>query len=279
MQLTCPVCAKPLQPSGNAWRCESGHSFDIARQGYLNLLVVQQKRSLQPGDTRQQVLSRRAFLDGGFYEPIAQALCQMALDHSCSGPILDVGCGEGYYSTRLASALNAELTGLDISKEAVRCAAARHKDARWLCASAAHLPVADGSAGLVTSLFALTVPGEFRRVLRPDGAFVQVLAAPDHLLGLKKIIYPRLNHKEKDSAPNVEGFRLAESRSVRFDFVVEDEQVQNLLSMTPHVYRIGKEGADRLRQTRQLRDTASCILNLYKPEFEVALHSGEELVK
>jgi len=266
MLLTCPVCKMPLAREGNTCRCISGHSFDIARQGYVNLLVVQQKRSLQPGDTRQQVLSRRAFLDGGYYEPIAEALCQLACDHGCTGPVLDVGCGEGYYSARLASVLKAELTGLDISKEAVRCAAARYKDAQWLCASAAHLPVADSSAGLVTSLFALTVPGEFSRVLRPDGAFIQVLAAPDHLLGLKNIIYPRLTHKEKDSVPVVEGFRLEESRSLQFDFTVEGEQVQNLLSMTPHVYRIGKEGADRLRSTQQLHDTASCVLNLYRPE-------------
>ena len=266
MQLRCPVCQKPLENSGNTLRCESGHSFDIARQGYVNLLTVQQKRSLQPGDTRQQVLARRAFLDGGFYEPIAEALCQLARDCRCSGPLLDVGCGEGYYSTRLAQALGTELTGLDISKEAVRCAAARYKNAQWLCASAAHLPAADGSVGLVTSLFALTVAGEFRRVLRPDGAFIQVLAAEDHLLGLKRVIYPELLHKKKHTAAPVEGFRLTESRPLRFSFDLEGEQVQNLLSMTPHVYRIGKEGAQRLRQTQALTDTASCVLNLYRPE-------------
>ena len=110
------------------------------------------------------------------------------------------------------------------------------------------------------------MPEEFLRVLRPDGAFIQVLAAEDHLLGLKSIIYPRLNHKEKDSVPTIPGFRLAESRPVRFTFTVEGEQVQNLLSMTPHVYRIGKDGADRLRQTQVLTDTASCMLNLYIPD-------------
>ena len=131
---------------------------------------------------------------------------------------------------------------------------------RMLCGCA---PVADHSAGLITSLFALTMPEEFLRILRPEGAFIQVLAAEDHLLGLKSIIYPELNHKEKDSVPQLPGFRLVESRPVRFTFTVEGEQVQNLLSMTPHVYRIGKEGAERLRQTKILTDTASCVLNLY----------------
>ena len=147
----------------------------------------------------------------------------------------------------------------------MRFAAARYKNALWLCASAARLPVGDKSVGLITSLFALTIPEEFKRVLRPDGAYIQVLAAEDHLMGLKSIIYPELKHKEKDSVPELPGFRLAESRELKFDFTVEGEQVQNLLSMTPHVYRISKEGADRLRQTATLSDTASCVLNLYIP--------------
>ena len=265
MELLCPLCGSALTKEDRVWRCENRHNFDIARQGYVNLLPVQQKRSLQPGDTKEQVISRRAFLDGGFYTPIRDALCQLSLDHGCAGPVLDIGCGEGYYSSRLAQTLGAELVGLDISKEAVRYAAGRYKDALWLCASAARLPVADQSAGLITSLFALTMPEEFLRALRPDGAFIQVLAAEDHLLGLKSVIYPQLNRKEKDSVPNLPGFRLVESRPIRFTFTVEGEQVQNLLSMTPHVYRIGREGADRLRQTQTLTDTASCILNLYIP--------------
>ena len=266
MELLCPLCGETLTRQDRALICPNRHSFDIARQGYVNLLPVQQKRSLQPGDTKEQVLSRRAFLDGGFYAPIADALCKLAQDHNCTGPILDIGCGEGYYSARLAESLGAELVGLDISKEAVRFAAGRYKNALWLCASAARLPVPDHSAGLITSLFALTMPEEFRRVLEPDGAYIQVLAAEDHLLSLKSIIYPELTHKEKDSVPTLPGFRLAESRPLRFPFTVEGEQVQNLLSMTPHVYRISKAGADRLRQTATLTDAASCVLNLYIPE-------------
>jgi 23S rRNA (guanine745-N1)-methyltransferase len=238
----------------------------VARQGYVNLLTVQQKHSLNPGDTREQVLSRREFLEAGFYAPIAETLIAEAKNLGITGQILDVGCGEGYYSAQLAAALNAELLGFDISKEAVRCAAGRHKNAQWLCASAAHLPLEDGCIGLVTSLFALTAAEEFSRVLRPDGAFIQVLAAEDHLLGLKGIIYPNLTHKEKQTVPNVPGFRLAESLPLRFTFTVEGPQVQNLLSMTPHVYRITKEGALRLQQTEILTDTASCVLNLYFPE-------------
>lgn len=265
MDLLCPICKSPLLKQENTWKCNNRHSFDIARQGYVNLLAVQQKHSLNPGDTRQQVLARRSFLEGGFYAPIANALCDVAAFSGCTGPILDVGCGEGYYGTRLASTLGAELVGLDISKEAVRCAAGRYKDALWLCSTAAHLPVADRSVGLVISLFALTVPEEFHRVLVPEGSFIQVLAEEDHLLGLKSIIYPELTHKPKESSPEVPGFRLEKSIPVKFTFTVEGEQVQNLLCMTPHFYRISREGAERLQNTDHLTDTASCVINLYRP--------------
>ena len=264
MQILCPICREALTQTPGAWRCGKGHSFDVARQGYVNLLPVQNKHSLHPGDTKEQVLARRAFLDSGCYQPILDAVCQTALRHGCTGPILDVGCGEGYYSSRLAEALGGELVGLDISKEAVRCAASRHKDAAWLCATAAHLPVTDGSVGLLTSLFALTLPKEFSRVLRPEGFYLQVLAMEDHLLGLKSVIYEELTHKEKDSVPTLPGFTLTESVPVRFTFTVEGAQVQNLLAMTPHYYRISKEGARRLEETKTLTDTASCVINLYR---------------
>ena len=262
--MVCPICGEVLHRQDRQYVCANRHSFDIARQGYVNLLTVQQKHSLTPGDTREQVLSRRSFLEAGFYAPIADALIAAARKYGISGEILDVGCGEGYYASRLSAALGMELTGLDISKEAVRCAAAKYKDALWLTATAAHIPVADHSAALLTSLFALTVESEFRRVLKPGGLYFQVLAAQDHLLGLKGIIYDQLKFKEKDSVPDLPGFTRLESIPIRFSFTLEGEQIQNLFSMTPHVFRIGKDGADRLKNTHVLTDTASCVLNVFR---------------
>lgn len=264
MELICPLCGKPLERETHTCRCASGHCFDIARQGYIHLLPVQQKHSRNPGDTRQQVLSRREFLEAGYYAPIARTLLETAQNLGISGEILDVGCGEGWYSAQIAQGLHSELTGLDISKEAVRCAAARYKGPTWLTATAAHIPVADGSADLLLSLFALTLPEEFARVLKPEGYFFQVLAAPDHLLGLKSIIYPRLREKEKVIAPDLPGFSRIQSIPIRFSFTLEGNQVENLFSMTPHVFRIGKEGAERLRNTHRLTDSASCVLNVFR---------------
>jgi 23S rRNA (guanine745-N1)-methyltransferase len=116
----------------------------------------------------------------------------------------------------------------------------------------------------MTSLFALTLPEEFRRVLKKDGLYFQVLAAQDHLLGLKGIIYDELIFRDKDSTPELPGFTRLESIPIRFTFTVEGEQIQNLFSMTPHVFRIGKAGAERLQKTQVLTDTASCVLNVFR---------------
>lgn len=264
MELICPICNSRLNREDRRYCCENRHSFDIARQGYVHLLPVQQKHSMNPGDTKEQVAARRAFLDGAFYAPIVETLIKTAKELGAKGPVLDAGCGEGYYSSRLAKAMDVPLLGLDISKEAVRYAAGRYKDALWVCGTAAKLPVEAESVGLLTSLFAVTLPEEFSRVLQKDGLFFQVLAAQDHLLGLKSVIYPTLHEKEKDSTPDLPGFERIQTVPVRFSFSVTGEQVQNLLYMTPHVYRISRDGAQALQQTASLTDTASCVLNVYR---------------
>ncbi len=264
MMLCCPVCGEQLNRAAGNLVCAHGHSFDVARQGYVNLLTVDQKHSLHPGDTREQVRSRRQFLEGESYAPIVATLTETAKSLSLSGELLDVGCGEGYYAARLGKMLGMHVTGLDISKEAVRYAAGKYKNAQWLCATASHIPVTDESVDLLTSLFALTVPEEFHRVLKTGGIYFQVLAAQDHLLGLKNIIYDHLDLREKDSTPEIPGFQRLKSVPIRFSFTVEGEQVRNLFSMTPHVFRVNRAGVERLENTKILTDTASCVLNVFR---------------
>lgn len=264
-QILCPICARPLGEEPSRLVCPNGHSFDIARQGYVNLLPVTQKHSLHPGDTKQQVAARREFLDEGYYAPIGQAVAQAAMEFCPDArEILDIGCGEGYYSTQVARQYpGGALYGVDISKDAVRLAAGRYKNAHWICGTAAKLPFQQGF-DLLLSLFALTIPEEFSRVLRENGVFIQVLAARDHLMGLKNVIYPEILQKEKDSVPDLPGFRLTCSRRLRFDFTAEGRQIRNLLSMTPHFWRISREGAERVQRLERLEDTASVVINIYR---------------
>ena len=267
MELLCPVCGQMLARENACWRCENRHSFDIARQGYVNLLTVDRKHAKHPGDTKEMVAARKAFLDGGFYQPIADKVIELTAPLAPAA-VLDAGCGEGYYLTRLQQALpQTAFAGLDISKDAVRFAAVRNKNALWLTGTAAALPFPGGSFDGVLSMFALTVEEEFSRVLRPDGWYLQVIAGPEHLMGLKNIIYPEILRKDKVLHAALDGFRLTHSETLEFTFVVEDNaQVRNLLSMTPHFWRISKDGAERLAATDRLTDTAQVIFNLYRKE-------------
>jgi len=261
----CPVCRQPLTREPHIWRCPAGHCFDEARQGYVNLLTVTEKHSRNPGDTPEQVTARREFLNAGFYAPVAEAVAGEAAALSPRA-VLDAGCGEGYYLGAVQSRLpEADCCGLDISRSAVKAAAAQNKSALWLVGTSAHLPFDDGSFNLVLSMFALTAAEEFARVLAPDGSFLQVLAGQEHLMALKTLIYPEILLREKQPHPELPGFRLEASRELRFSFTLSSaRQVGQLLAMTPHFWRITKEGAARAAACERLTDTAVVILNRYR---------------
>lgn len=260
----CPICRLKLNRHTKSWICENAHSFDVARQGYVNLLPVQQKHSLAPGDTREMVAARRAFLEDGYYLPIAQTLRSLCETHTPNAnTILDAGCGEGYYLSHLTHITHR--WGIDISKEAVRFASGRDKNAHWLTATAAHLPFENESFDCVLSMFAFTAEAEFARALKPNGIFIQVLAGTQHLSALKRIIYPEIFEKEKVLQPTLKLFTLVESKDIHFDFeLLSNEAVHNLLYMTPHVHRISKDGAQALANTNHLCDRADVVFNVYR---------------
>ncbi|MBT9499592.1 MAG: methyltransferase domain-containing protein [Zoogloea sp.] len=248
--LACPLDGTPLHCSGSAWTCASGHSFDIASQGYTNLLPVQHKRSRDPGDSKEMVAARRRFLAAGFYQPIAAAvsravLAELPADASIS--CLDAGCGEGYYLRQLAAAVPEEQTlallGLDISKWAVLSAAKQDRRPGWVVGSNAKLPVMPGSLDRVLCLFGFPVYAEFARVLKPGGLLVQVDAGPDHLRELREIIYPSLKPERPADLQTPAGFSRLPTDTLRFSIeLTSGDQIADLLAMTPHLYRASAEG-------------------------------------
>lgn len=265
--LQCPVCGALLEKKDRTLVCPKGHSFDIARQGYVNLLPVTQKHSRHPGDTRDMVAARRAFLDQGWYAPIAGKVWELFGTKLPESPkVLDAGCGEGYYMSQLMGHFSAgHFIGVDISKDAVRYAAGRCKSALWLTASAAHLPIAFGSMDGVMSMFALTVPEEFGRVLKPGGWFLEVTAGRDHLMALKALIYPEIIQKQEKNQRDYPGFVLRQEETLEFELhLTEHQEIMQLLSMTPHVWRIGKEGAQRAAEASELHDRAQVLFRLYQ---------------
>jgi 23S rRNA (guanine745-N1)-methyltransferase len=248
--LACPLDGLPLHHHGSAWRCASGHSFDIASQGYTHLLPVQNKRSRDPGDSKEMIAARRRFLTAGFYQSIAAAVSQAVLADLPAGATsscLDAGCGEGYYLRQLASAVPDDQTlallGLDISKWAVLSAAKQDKRPNWVVGSNANLPVLSGTLDRVLCMFGFPVYPEFARVLRPGGRLVQVDAGPDHLRELREIIYPSLKPERTAEMPAPAGFSRLPTEALRFSIeLTRAEQIADLLTMTPHLYRASAEG-------------------------------------
>ena len=265
--LICPHCGNPLIREERRFVCEKNHSFDVAKQGYVNLLPVNQKHSKNPGDTRDMVAARRAYLDKGHYAPIAEKVAELLSAVLPENPaVLDAGCGEGYYLTELMKHLgDGTCMGVDISKDAVRFAAGRNKKALWPTASAARLPVGDGALDGIMSMFALTVPEEFHRVLKPGGYFLEVTAGRGHLMGLKNLIYSEIIKKGDKGSRELPGFRLVKSEVLEFPLSLEtNDEIRQLLSMTPHFWRITKEGAKRAERAQSLRDVAQVEFNLYQ---------------
>lgn len=249
--LACPLDGAPLHRQGAAWQCAAGHSFDVASQGYIHLLPVQNKRSRDPGDSKEMVAARRRFLNAGHYQPIADAVADATLaDLPATASCLDAGCGEGYYLRQLAAAVGAPQTlailGLDISKWAVQAAAKQDKRPGWVVGSNANLPVLPGTVDRVLCMFGFPVYAEFARVLKPGGRLIQVDAGPEHLRELREIIYPALKEERPAETRIPDGFTLLASETVRYPLeVAGQEQIADLLAMTPHLYRASADGRAR----------------------------------
>lgn len=267
-KLVCPLDGDPLQRHDATWRCPAGHSFDIARQGYVHLLPVQNKRSRDPGDSREMVGARARFLEAGFYRPLAAAVARVAMeDLPPDVPVsyLDAGCGEGYYLRHLAAAAGPRhylaMLGLDISKWAVLVAARADPRPTWVVASNASLPVPAQSIDRVLCLFGFPVYPEFARVLKPGGELLLANPGPAHLRELREIIYPTLKPAGSEAASVPEGFKQVSVESVRYPMILGDaDAIANLLAMTPHLYRASAAGKEKLLAHSRLAVTVDVRL-------------------
>lgn len=266
----CPLCAAPLTREPGAYRCPAGHSFDVAKEGYVHLLPPNQKHSALPGDDRDMVLARRDFLSRGYYQPLLNTLCSRILALSGESPaLLDAGCGEGWYTAGICQALRfagkrPRVAGTDISKFALRTAARREREAEFAVASSYRLPLAEGSVDILLNCFSPLALEEFRRVLRPGGAFLYVVPGADHLWELKRVLYDSPYPNEEKETP-YEGF--AYERIVPVDGTVtlpDQTDIQNLFRMTPYCWKTPRSGVERLAALESLTVTVSFRVHVFR---------------
>src|SRR4051812_14001587 len=222
--LVCPVrgCGEPLARGERSYACSRGHSFDLARSGYLNLLQPQDRRSPNAGDSKEAVAARQRFLAAGYEAPFVQALLETvaALGISAGSAVLDVGCGTGFHLGALAAVEDIEAHGTDLSVPAIELAAKGHKEALFVVANADRfLPYAAGSFDLAMSLTARRNSPELRRVLAPKGVLLVAVPGEDDLAELREAVLGRrvLRDRAETTAEALqEDFTLAGRRTVRW---------------------------------------------------------------
>ena len=224
------------------WFCAQGHSFDVAREDYVNLLPPQHRNSREPGDSLESLRARRAFLEAGHYAPLRDAIVRQAALLAPLHTVLDVGCGEGWYTSALTDVAG-DVIGLDIAKPAVQLAARRYPGPTWIVGSGVLLPVMDGSVDLVSSIFSQLYVAEMHRVLRPGGYALVVTPAPDHLWALREGLFEEVRpHEPAKFLAGLESrFELRERIEVRVPLALDNTALRQLVLMTPYAWRAKPE--------------------------------------
>lgn len=234
--------------NGRSFQCSKRHTFDQAKEGYTNLLLANKKNSAEPGDSKDMLIGRRAFLERDFYAPLADklaALIKQTLPGEAALTILDVGCGEGYYPSRIAEQLAGEhqFIAIDISRAAMRMAAKRYSAMQCAVASSYDVPVADQSVDVLLRVFAPVSEAEVARVLKPGGVYLWVHPGEQHLFELRALIYDQPQpHTVADDKPTVDGLVWQSMAAVNYPLHLPDsEAVKGLLAMTPYYWAASKE--------------------------------------
>ncbi|NOZ37000.1 MAG: methyltransferase domain-containing protein [Gammaproteobacteria bacterium] len=273
--LACPLDGLRLESRDRQLFCNQGHVYDLARQGYVNLLPVQHKRTKHPGDSKEMVLARSRFLNSGIYESVAHKLAEITgsyLTHSKNCCCLDAGCGEGYYLDYLFNYLQEanhrcaiSFIGMDISKFAIHEAAKRNKQISWVVGTNRQPAVEVGSVDIVLCVFGFQSFEGFNKILKSGGKIILVEPGADHLIELRKIIYSEVKRTPLQDLDQLEdmGFSVLDSQPLQFKTgTINNKQIHDLLIMTPHFYRATKEGREAAANLEQLDLTVDVMFRI-----------------
>ncbi|MBW3696445.1 23S rRNA (guanine(745)-N(1))-methyltransferase [Vibrio sp. T187] len=267
MTYQCPLCHQPLSLTERTFKCDKNHQFDLAKEGYVNLMPAHHKRSKDPGDNKEMMQARRRFLEQNHYNPMRQAVASLCTSHlpEQSATLLDIGCGEGYYTHEVASQATASTTvfGLDISKIAIKYAAKRYSNCDFSVASSHRLPFADSSLDAVLRIYAPCKAEELQRAVKNDGVVITVTPAGRHLYQLRDRIYDGVRLHD-ETPEEIEGFSLEHQEKLNYTMELTGGDAYDLLQMTPFAWKATAEFKQELQAAELFQCEADFMLRVYR---------------
>ncbi len=272
MPYQCPLCQQELTLTERTYRCCDNHQFDVAKEGYVNLMPAHHKRSKDPGDNKEMTQARRRFLDSGHYDALRNAVADTCLTCSEGKPIrlLDIGCGEGYYTSQVERILSlnhsdTQVLGLDISKIAIRYAAKRYHGCQFSVASSHRLPFADQSLDCILRIYAPCSAEELKRTVRSQGTVITVTPASRHLYQLREGIYDdvRLHDEHPES---IDGFTLVDEQKLNYLMFLTGSHALDLLQMTPFAWKATEKFRQSLSHSSSFKCEADFTIRVYQKD-------------
>ena len=265
----CPICRSILDTHEKSFICENHHCFDIAKEGYVNLLPVQQKKSKNPGDNKIMIQSRQDFLNKHYYDcliqPCAEIINKHILERFENSCLVDVGCGDGFFTHHINNQLTqtAFCYGMDISKEAVKFSAKRDKSIYWMVASCHDIPLADNSIDIMLKINAPLNYENSRYKLSQKGIVVSVTPGESHLNGLKSYLYETPQDHEKEPCP--ENYQILDFKQVNGKIHLKSEtDIKNLFMMTPFFWNASQKSKDKINDLQNLESDISFNIHVWE---------------
>lgn len=275
--LTCPVCSFRLAKGKTTkiYKCGNNHSFDVSKGNYVNLLLPNKKKSNNPGDPKEMIIARTEFLERGHYKKLSSIINTNVTRHLSTLEldqynVLDLGCGDGYYVNNMMNTfqkkkMKANFYAMDVSKHAAHATGKATKNVTVMVANNFSIPLEDDSVDMIYSVFSPADMAECSRALKKKGFFIRVLPNKDHLIELKKSIYPTLTEKKLNNFKKVEfGLKLIDSVDIKYEMDLNQENLLSLLKMTPHYWRITSEDKEKFEKIESLIVTLDVTLGVYQ---------------
>ena len=259
--MLCPKCNLELFKDNNTYKCPNNHCYDIAKEGYLNLLLSR----TNGGDSKELVSSRVSFLEKGFYDQMRAYLEEIIGDfsHNKEIKLLDMGCGTGYYTKNFAKF--GEVYGLDISKDAIKYASKHDKNSTYIVSSNKSAPFSSDYFDILVHIFSPIFEKEDYRLLKNEGILISVEGGANHLIELKNLLYknPYLND-EKNHA--YDGFKVVDKKRIEYRVKIDNFDIHNLVAMTPYFYTTKKDDLEALKIDKTIDLSIDFLVTIFKKE-------------